>query len=118
MRRQIRDQEATRSVRFPTKSVARPPSDQEAYAPDPPDDGSDADGYAPDAEVNTDDEGSTNYGVEVDDDSISEDEELDDEEKKKPPPNTQMLKKISPQPITSQTLQLPLPPPPHQSKQG
>ena len=95
MRLQIRNQDATRSVRFPTESVAGPPSDQEAFAPDPPDDGNDADGYVPDADVNTDDEASTNYGVEVDDDSISEDEELDNEEKKnKPPSNTQMLTKF------------------------
>ena len=94
MRLQIRDQGATGSVRFPTESVDGPPLDQEDFVPDPPDDGIDADGYVPDADVNTDDEGSTNYGVEVDDDSISEDEELDNEEKKKPPPNTQMLTKF------------------------
>ena len=101
MRLQIRDQDTIGSVRFATESaccatesVDEPPSDQEAFVPDPPDDGIDADGYVPDADVNTDDEGSTNCGVEVDDDSISEDEELDNEEKKQPPPNTQMLTKI------------------------
>ena len=94
MRLRIRDQDATGSERFSTESVAGPPSDQEAFATDPTDDGIDADGYVPDADVDADDEGSTNYGVEVDDDSISEDEELDDEEKKKPPPNTQMLTKF------------------------
>ena len=45
---------------------------------------------------NANDDGSTNYGVEVDDDSISEDEdeEEDNEEKKRAPPNTQMLTKF------------------------
>ena len=94
MHLQIRDQDATRSVHFPTESVDRLPSDQEAFVPDPPDDGINADGYVPDAEVNTDGEGSTNYGVEVDDDSISEDEELDNEKKTKPPSSTQMLTKF------------------------
>ena len=67
---QMRNQDATRSVRFPTESVDGLLSDQEAFVPDPPDDGIDADGYVPDAEVNTDDEGSTSYGVGADDDSI------------------------------------------------
>ena len=80
MRLRRRDQDATGSERFPTKSVAGPPSDQEAFAPDPIDDGIDADGYVPDADVDAEDEGSTNYGVEVDDDSISEDEERREEE--------------------------------------
>ena len=64
MRLQIRDQDATGSVRFPTESVDGPPSDQEAFVLDPTD-------YVPDADVDADDEGSTNYGVEVDDDSIN-----------------------------------------------
>ena len=47
MRLQIRDQDATGSVRFSTESVDGPPSDQEALVPDPTDDGIDADGNRP-----------------------------------------------------------------------
>ena len=94
LRLQIRDHDAAGSVRFATKSVADPPSDPEAFVPDPSDDEIDPDGYDPDPDANSEDDGSTSYGVEVDDDSISEDEELDDNEKKKAPPNTEMLTKF------------------------
>ncbi len=94
LRLQIRDHDAAGSVRFATESVPEPPSDPEAFEPDPPDDEIDPEGYDPDPDANTEDDGSTSYQVEVDDDSISEDEELDDNKKKKAPPNTEMLTKF------------------------
>ena len=90
-RLQIRDHEAGGSVRFAVESAAESPTDPGAFLPDPQDVNIDLGGYEPDSEANANDDGSTNYGVEVDDDSISEDEEEDDEDKKKAPPNTQML---------------------------
>ena len=63
------------------------------FLPDPQDAGIDGSGYDPDHDENANNDGSTNYGVEVDDDLISEDEdeEEDDEDKQRAPPNTQML---------------------------
>ena len=80
-------------MRFATESAAKSPTDQEAFLPDPQDAEIDGSGYDPDYDENANDDGSTNYGAEVDDDSISEDEdaEEDDEDKKKAAPNTQML---------------------------